>query len=200
MVNLCSMKYRMLEKTQKHKGFFRIDAYRLEHQTFEGGTLEIVREHLERGNAVAILLYDEQHDEVLLIEQFRIGPAVAGDKAWLIEVVAGMVDAGEDIEQAARREAVEESGYLPERLQSLGGYYSTPGGSSEWIDLFLGYVDRDQPVAKGGGEASEHEDIQPFWLSRQEAMQWLEQGKINSGGPMLCLLRAFGCQGLVQRG
>lgn len=191
------MKYRITDRKPLHHGFFHIDAYHIEHDTFEGGKLNIVREHLERGNAVAILLYDQARDEVLLIEQFRIGPAVAGDQAWLIEVVAGMVDQGESIEQAAIRESVEESGYRPEKLVSMGGYYSTPGGSSEWIYLYLGYVDREHRIGEGGGEACEHEDIRPFWISRKQAMQWLEEGKINSGGPMLCLLRAFGCQGVA---
>jgi len=190
------MKFKLLDIKSLHRGFFRVDAYHVAHQTFAGGELRIVREHLERGNAVAILLYDEAYDEVLLIEQFRIGPAVAGDEAWLIEVVAGMVDEGESIEESACRESVEEAGYQPQKLVSLGGYYSTPGGSSEWIDLFLGMVDKDQPVGSGGGMTGEHEDIRRFWLPRDEAMRWLEEGKINSGGPMLCLLRAFGAAGL----
>ena len=190
---MAKMTFKILKESPLHQGFFKVNTFHVQHQTFAGGHMNIVREHLERGNAVAVLLYDKQRDEVLLIEQFRIGAAVAGDNAWLIEVVAGMVDAGESIEQAARREAIEEAGYEPYTLIPLGGYYSTPGGSSEWIDLFVGLVDRDKPLTQGGGVASEHEDIRCFWLSRKEAMTWLEEGKINSGGPMLCLLRAFGC-------
>ncbi len=189
------MQYKLLKKKLLYRGFFELDAYDVEHACFAGGSQHICREHLERGDAVAMLLYDPQCDEVLLIEQFRIGPAVRKDEAWLIEVVAGMVDAGEDPGEAARREAVEEAGYEPFRIEYLGRYYSTPGGSSERIDLYLGLVDKSRPVGDGGGISHEHEDIRPFWISRTEAMQWLENGKINSGAPMLALLLSFGTKG-----
>ena len=191
------MKFKIHQKQMLSDHFFKLDAYELEHDKFDGGTLNIRREHLERGNAVATLLYDKHYDEVLLIEQFRIGPAIRNDEAWLIEVVAGMIDEGEDNEAAAKREAVEESGYEPTELVHLGKYYSTPGGSSETIDLYLGYVDKDKPLGTGGGMDDEHEDIRCFWLSRQEALAWVKNGKINSGGPMLSIMLAFGIDGIA---
>ncbi len=192
------MKYQLIDKRPLYSGFFHLDAYSIKHECFDGGELHIEREHLERGNAVAILLYDQACDEVLLIEQFRIGAAVRHDKAWLIEVVAGMIDEGENAELAARREAIEEAGYAPEKIHFLGKYYATPGGSSEHITLLLGEVDKQSPVGKGGGVAGEHEDIRPFWVSREQAMAWLANGKINSGAPMLALLLAFGHQGIIK--
>ncbi|MDX8398559.1 MAG: NUDIX domain-containing protein [Mariprofundaceae bacterium] len=193
------MKYDLIQKRALHRGFFELDAYTIEHQRFDGGSMTIEREHLERGHAVAMLLYDEQCDEVLLIEQFRIGAAVAGDSGWLIEVVAGMIDEGEDALTAACREAEEEAGYRPKRVEFLGQYYSTPGGSSEQISLYMGWIDKQEPVTSGGGLASEHEDIRRFWLPRQQAMSWITSGKINSGAPMLSLLLAFGSDGLLSR-
>lgn len=192
-----NMKYKIHKKEVLSDHYFKLDAYELEHDKFDGGSLKIRREHLERGNAVAILLYDKKHDEVLLIEQFRIGPAMRDDNAWLIEVVAGMIDEGEDKETAAKREAVEEAGYEPHDLIHLGKYYSTPGGSSETIDLYMGYVDKHKPMGQGGGMDDEHEDIRCFWLPRTEAVAWVKNGKINSGGPMLAIMLAFGLDGAV---
>jgi len=192
------MDYTLKEKHPLYRGFFELDSYRIEHERFDGGTLHIEREHLERGNAVAILLYDAQCDEVLLIEQFRIGAAVRHDNPWLIEVVAGMIDNGESAEIAAQREAIEEAGYTPSSMTFLGKYYSTPGGSSEHITLYLGLIDKQHPIGKGGGLACEHEDIRPFWVSRKQAMQWVYNGRINSGAPMLSLLLAFGSQGIMK--
>jgi len=189
------MHYRLLETKTLYQGFFRLDACRIEHDAFAGGSLEVTRELFERGDAVAVLLYDEGRDEVLLLEQFRIGPAVRNDAAWMIEIVAGMVDEGESIEACARREAIEEAGYVPASLEHLGRYYVSPGGASERIDLFLGLIDRSAPVGDGGGVAHEHEDIRLHWVSRATAMQWLLEGRINSGAPMLALLLAFGCRG-----
>jgi len=189
------MQYKFIDKHALYRGFFRLDAYEIEHDCFAGGSLKIRREHLERGDAVAMLLYDPNCDEVLLIEQFRIGPAVRDDNAWLVEIVAGMIDPGEKPEDAARREAIEEAGYDPYRLEHLGCYYSTPGGSSERIDLYLGLIDKSVPAGDGGGMEHEHEDIRPFWLKREQAMRWLEEGRINSGAPMLALLLSFGTSG-----
>lgn len=186
------MQFRILDAHPLYRGFFRLDRYTVEHDAYAGGSLTVQREHLERGDAVAVLLVDRGRDEVLLIEQFRIGPAVHGDEAWMVEIVAGMLDDGEDAEACARRECVEEAGYAPARLTLLSEYYTTPGGSSERIRVYMGEVDRERPVATGGGLDHEHEDIRVFWLPRVEAMRWLAAGRIRSATPMLALLLAFG--------
>ncbi|MDT8375162.1 MAG: NUDIX domain-containing protein [Mariprofundaceae bacterium] len=189
------MHYKLLEKRPLYRGFFKLDACSVDHECYAGGNQTIVREHLERGDAAAVLLYDRASDEVLLIEQFRIGPAMRHEDAWLVEIAAGMIDAGEKPEDTARREAVEETGFEPYELHHLGRYYSTPGGSSERIDLYLGLVDRNSPAGDGGGMTHEHEDIRPFWVSREQAMAWLMSGRIDSGAPMLALLLSFGVKG-----
>lgn len=186
------MDFRIVDASPLYRGFFKLDRYTVEHDCFAGGTLTTQREHVDRGDSVAVLPYDRERDEVLLIEQFRIGPAVHGDQPWLIEIVAGMLDEGERPEACARRECIEEGGYEPFRLTKLSEYYSTPGGSSERVILYLGEVKRDQPVSAGGGLDHEHEDIRVFWLPRAEAMQWLAAGRIDSSAPMLALLLAFG--------
>lgn len=190
------MHYQILARQRCHDGFFTLDRHTVEHDCFDGPPLQIQRENLERGDAVAVLLYDKNRDSVLLLEQFRIGPAVRGDHPWLIEIVAGMVDVDGDVELTARKECLEEAGYAPESLRLLGQYYASPGGTSERISLYLGLVDSQKPVADGGGLPDEHEDIRPFWCSREQAMQWLQQGKINSGAPMLALMMAFGSDGV----
>lgn len=188
------MHYRITDKHELHHGFFRLDTYTVEHERFDGGTLTIHREHLERGDAVAILLHDPTCDEVLLIEQFRIGPAVRGSEAWLMEVVAGMVDEGESPESCAARECIEEAGYAPQELKPLGCYYATPGGSSERIYLYMGEVEKDHPVGSGGGVDHEHEDIRVHWVKRDEALAMILDGRINSAPPMLAPLLAFACE------
>jgi len=191
------MDYQISHKKRVYQGFFGMDEYTVEHDCFDGGRMQVRRENMERGDAAAILLYDPAVDEVLLLEQFRIGPVARDENPWLIEIVAGMIDAGETAEQAIVREAQEEAGFVPSGIRFLGRYYTTPGACSERIDLFLGTVDKNSPVSAGGGCAAEHEDIRTFWVSRQAAMSMLETGKIASGAPMLALLLAFGCQGVI---
>lgn len=191
------MNYRMIEQETLYDGFFSMRAYSVEHDSFEGGSLRIRREMMERGDAAAMLLYDPKADSVLLLDQFRIGPAARQDNPWLTEIVAGIVDAGETAEEAVRRECLEEAGYQPYEVSFLGRYYSSPGGCSERIDLFLGLVDKDKPCTSGGGVDHEHEDIRAYWVARAEALAMLAAGKINSGAPMLALLLAFGCPARV---
>ncbi|MDX8389590.1 MAG: NUDIX domain-containing protein [Mariprofundaceae bacterium] len=190
------MKHTITDSKPLYRGFFKLDAYTVEHECFDKPPITIVREHLERGDAIAVLLYDASKDQVLLIEQFRIGPAARGDSPWLIEVVAGMIDDGESPEDAAERESIEEAGFRPKKLIPLGCYYSTPGGSSERIHLFLGEIDANDAIGAGGGVASEHEDIRTFWLDRKQAVSWVESGRINSAAPMLAIQRTFGTKGL----
>lgn len=189
------MDYHISRKKRVYQGFFAMDEYTVEHDRFDGGHMHICRENMERGDAAAILLYDPDVDEVLLLEQFRIGPVARGENPWLIEIVAGLVDAGETAEQAIIREAQEEAGFVPSGVTFLGRYYTTPGACSERIDVFFGTVDKHHPVSAGGGCTAEHEDIRSFWVSRQRAMEMLETGIICSGAPMLALLLAFGCKG-----
>ncbi len=56
------------------QGFFRLEKFRLRHSLFAGGmSEEMSRELFVRGHAVAMLPYDPDLDQVVLIEQFRIG-------------------------------------------------------------------------------------------------------------------------------
>jgi ADP-ribose pyrophosphatase len=92
---------------------------------------ETVREVIEHDGAVVIVALDEK-DNVLLVRQFR---HAAGKE--LLELPAGGIDPGETPEETARREMQEETGYMPQKIERLGGFYSAPGYASEYLYLFL---------------------------------------------------------------
>jgi ADP-ribose pyrophosphatase len=168
------------EKTTPFKGYFQVDRYRLRHRKFDGGwTDEMTREIFERGHAAAVLLFDPERDAVVLIEQFRPGAYAAGVDPWLIEIVAGIIEAGETPEAVVRREAVEEAGCSVSDLHPIGSFLPTPGGSSETVALFCGRTDSR---GAGGihGLDHEHEDIRVLALSRQEALERLAAGGITN--------------------
>jgi ADP-ribose pyrophosphatase len=76
---MTSRKVDILERVTAFQGYFRVDRYRLRHETFDGGmSAEITREIFERGHAAATLPYDPVRDEVFLLEQFRVGAHAAG--------------------------------------------------------------------------------------------------------------------------
>jgi ADP-ribose pyrophosphatase len=160
----------VLEKTTPYRGFFRLDAYRLRHRKFDGGwTQELSREVFERGHAVAVLPYDPERDRVILIEQFRIGAYAAGLDAWLLETVAGVIEAGEIAEDVARREAQEEAGCDITDLAPIAEVMLSPGGCSETLAVYCGRVDSR---GAGGihGLDQEGEDIRVLVLPPEEAL------------------------------
>lgn len=184
------MNYGVVEvesRTVCFQGFFRIEKFRLRHALFAGGISQTIsRELFERGQAVAVLPYDPVLDRVVLIEQFRIGALHDPQGAWLTEIVAGMIAAGETPESVARREAQEEAGCVMEELMPICRFYPSPGGCSESIMLFCGRVEAD---SIGGiyGLADENEDIRVFTAGFVEAMAWIESGRINSAAPIMAL-------------
>ncbi|MDQ6963330.1 MAG: NUDIX domain-containing protein [Mariprofundales bacterium] len=191
------MRHIVKQRSRCYQGWFTVDAYEVTHDRFNGGTMSVRRELLERGDSVGVLLIDSERDTVLLLEQFRIGPMVRSDRPWLIEIVAGMVDDGESVEEAAYRESLEEAGYAPKTLRPLGApnWYPSPGACSEQITLFLADVDSSRPQNNQLGVQDEGEDIRRYWVSRSEAMAMVADGRINSALPMLAMLLAFGTSG-----
>lgn len=177
----------ILDQRTVFQGFFRINEYKIRHRLFNGGWSDVVtREMFERGHAVVVLPYDVASDQLVLVEQIRLGAAATSHTPWLLEAVAGMVGSGESVEDVARREAQEEAGLTLGRLQPMLSYLSSPGGTTERIHLLLGEL--ITPVQTGVfGLAEEHEDIKVHLMSRVEAMQLLAAGKIDNAATVIAL-------------
>ena len=176
----------VIQQESGYQGFFRLLRLTLRHKLFSGGwSKEITRELFERGDAAAVLPYDPIRDEVVLIEQFRVGSYNAA-QPWLFEVVAGIVEAGESPAEVVRREAQEEAGLAIGALVEASQYYSSPGGCSERITVFIGEVDAST-AADFAGLEEESEDIRVHRLPRVQAMQWLHEGKINNATSIIAL-------------
>lgn len=177
----------ILDKATVFQGFFRLDRYTLRHRLFAGGWSEpMQREIFERGHAVVVLPYNAQTDELVLIEQFRLGAMASSPSPWLLEAIAGMIEPGESAQQVAQREAEEEAGLTINELWPMLSYLSSPGGTTERIQLFLGRL--TQPVSTGlFGLAAEHEDIKVHLLQRTEAMQLLAEQKIDNAASVIAL-------------
>ena len=160
------------------KGFFRIDQVRLRHRLFAGGWGQpITREVFERGHAAALLPYDPVRDEVVLIEQFRAAALTAGADPWLVEIVAGIIEDGETAEDVVRRETVEEAGCEVTEVVPIMDVFTTPGGSSERIAIFVGRVD-SRGIGGIHGLADEGEDIRVFTEPLATALERLANGGI----------------------
>ena len=178
---------KIIEKSAGYNGFFKVNVYRLQHRLFAGGWNQpIVRELFERGHAAALLPYDPVRDEIVLVEQFRIGAMETCPTPWLLELVAGIIDPGEVAEEVVRREAVEEAGIEVARCEHAISYLVSPGGSTERIEVYVGEVDASK--ASGlHGLADEGEDIRVHVVSREQAYAWLKEGRIDNAASVIAL-------------
>ena len=114
------------------EGYFKVIRYFLRHTLHNGGMSgTISREVFERGQAGAVLPYDPQRDEVVLIRQFRAGTYAAGRHPWTWEVVAGIIEENETAEDMVRREMVEEANLSVDELLPIQDLMLTPGACSE---------------------------------------------------------------------
>jgi ADP-ribose pyrophosphatase len=145
-------------------GRFPLDVVRFRHRRFDG-TQSATRiwELWRRGRAAAVLPYDPDADQVVLIEQYRLPALAAGIDPVMVEFPAGLCDAGETPEQTARREMLEEMALPVTTLLPIGDFLLSPGGSDELCALYLGRVvalpaDADGIVGHAG-LAEENEDI-----------------------------------------
>jgi ADP-ribose pyrophosphatase len=178
----------IIVKETPFQGYFRIDRYRLRHRLFAGGMgRPIRREVFERGHAVALLPYDPVLDQVVLIEQFRIGAYAAGRAPWLVEIVAGIIEAGETADDVARRETQEEAGLtIIGELEPIAEYLASPGASTETVAVFCGRVDASR--ADGiHGHADEGEDIRVLAMPVDDALARLAAGKIDNSPGIIAL-------------
>lgn len=178
------MKFDIIEKKRTWDGYCKIDVYRLRHDKFDGTKSPVLeREILERGHAVAVLPYDPVRDEVVLIEQFRPGTLSVSAQnpdmpVWLTEIVAGIIEDGENAEDVARRETIEEAGCtIIGSPELISHYYVTPGCSSETVTLYYGQVDTTN-VGGLHGLAEEGEDIRVFTVTAKECFAMLQKGQL----------------------
>jgi nudix-type nucleoside diphosphatase (YffH/AdpP family) len=171
-------------------GFFRMRAFDLQYKRFDGSLSgDVPRECLWAFDAALVLPYDPITDQVLLIEQLRFGPVVRGDKApWVLEPIAGLVDAGEDPADTARREAMEEAGIALTDLRPMTKVYGSPGYSTEFFHCYLAVCDLSKVQGGQGGLPSENEDIRSHVVSFDAAMGLVDSGEVNAGPLAMMLL------------
>lgn len=184
-----SKQYTIIEDKKVHDGFFKVSELTLKHSLYKGGWSQpITRELFHRGNCVAVLLYDPIRDEVVIIEQFRVGALQLADaeQAWLLEIVAGAIEPGETAEEVAYRESVEEAGCDIQELIKINDFFTSPGGTSELLTLFYGKVDTSN-VGGLHGLDHEDEDISVTTMSFDEVYQALLDGKILSAIPIIAI-------------
>jgi nudix-type nucleoside diphosphatase (YffH/AdpP family) len=168
--------------------FFKIQEAILRYQRFDGRMSgEVRRLSFERGDAVAALILNRDSQTVILANQFRY-PTYEKGPGWMYEIVAGILEANEQPEEAMRREMLEEVGYNAANLTHISTFYLSPGGSSERIFLYYAEVVNTDRVSRGGGLVSQEEDVQLIELSLPEAWKALASGEIVDAKTIIALM------------
>jgi ADP-ribose pyrophosphatase len=183
----------LLSQKRVWDGRFPLDVVRFRHRRFDGAmSRERTWEVWRRGRAAAVLPYDPATDTVVLIEQFRLPALMARQEPVLVELPAGLCDAGESPEQTARRETMEEMGIAVGALRRIGGFLLTPGGADELCELFVGRIVAPAAGPGGivghGGAVAESEDIRVRVWPAQRAIEAALGGRFCNSVTMIGLL------------
>jgi len=158
---------------------FKVDEAHLRYEKFNGEMSDVVRRiSLERGDSVAVIIFNLDTNKIILVSQFRY-PSYKNGHGWLIETIAGIVNPDEKPEESARREVQEETGLNVSTLEHIATFYPSPGGSSERVHLYYSEVSGENAIYKGtGGLISEGEDIKAVELTLEEALDKVKSGEI----------------------
>jgi len=176
----------IVKELEVYPGYLLVKQFQIKFRLFEGGMSHVVhRELLFRPPAAVVLLFDSKLDQVVMIEQIRMG-AIQDESPWILELVAGVIDDGENPEFTAHREAEEEAGCVLLSLIPICTYLVSPGISTEKTFVYCGMVDSPS----GGtfhGLAEDGEDIKVHVLKREMAYQLVTEGKITSASAIIAL-------------
>jgi len=159
--------------------FFKVEEAYLQFEQFNGKMSSLVRRlNVERGNSVAVLVFNQDTNKLILLSQFRY-PTYQNDHGWTIEAIAGMVDPGEMPEEATRRELQEETGLNIHAFEHIATFYPSPGGSSEQIFLYYSEVSGEQAkYNETGGLIGHGEDVKALEITLEDASAKIRSGEI----------------------
>jgi len=176
----------ILKQEVIYQGHMKLLKYELKYRLFAGGWSPVViRELFQSRHAVGVLLFDPLRDEIVLIEEFRLG-ALAQKSPWILELVAGIIEPNEAVTEVAKRESQEEAGCDVLDLIPMVEYWTSPGISTGRFSLFCGRIDSSKA---GGifGLSHEHEDIRAHVFPKDFVYNALKTGEINNAATIIAV-------------
>lgn len=180
------MNYKITSEKYVFNDFFKIKEAKISHDTFDGNNIEIERKCFERGDSVAVLIYETDSNSILFTNQFRYASIKEGN-GWLLEIPAGSMEEGDTPEMRVKKEAEEEIGYTLNQLEFIGSFFVSPGGTSERVFVYFSEVNSANKLFEGGGLKSEQEDIQLIKISVDKLTSLIQQNQIRDDKSIIAL-------------
>lgn len=129
---------------------------------------ESTREYVRHPGAVMMIpLLDD--GQVILERQYRYPLGRS-----LIEFPAGKIDPGEPLLECARRELLEETGYVASEWTYLGGFHNAIAYSDEKIEVFLARGLKFERSRLDAGEV-----LEVFTAPRRQLHDWIADGTLT---------------------
>ncbi|MCJ8292441.1 MAG: NUDIX domain-containing protein [Crocinitomicaceae bacterium] len=179
------MKYDILKEEIVFDHFFKIKKAKIRHELFDSNSIEVNRLCFERGDSVAILMYEKDTDSLLFTNQFRY-PTTGKENGWILELTAGSIESKDDEpKDRAKKEIEEEIGYQVEEIEFISSFFVSPGGTSERILLYYSEVNSTHKVFDGGGMKFESEDIQLVKIKTKEVIKRLKDNQFRDAKTIL---------------
>lgn len=162
-----------------------------DHVVVVEGEEPVVRQYTRHPGAVAVVAMrgEEGAEEILLLRQYR-HPV----NASLWEIPAGLLDIpGEDSRVAAERELAEEADLKAARWDVLVDFFTSPGGSTEPLRIFLA---RDLETTETSFEREDEEATMEYaWVSLSDALDWVLAGRLHNPSTVIGILSAHAARG-----
>ncbi len=180
-------RFKIINKKNIYSGFFKMNEVALKYKKYDGSWSNVIKRELFGGAQVsAVLPYDPLKKEIILIQQFRPGTISKKFNNYLDEIVAGIIDPGEDPETAAKRECFEETGCKVKKILPIQGYFPAPGSSESFYHLFIAEIETFEGE-RIMGLKTENEDILVRSYKISEVKDKLKNGEILNGLTLIAL-------------
>ena len=171
-----STETRILSKTPVYQGsFLTLDAVELELPNGHHTVHDVVR----HPGAVAILAMDADK-RVLMVRQYR-----TAFEREMLEIPAGKLEPGEDPLECARRELIEETGYVPGKLRLLVSIAVAAGYCDEILHLFLA-----TDLCEGPAQPDVDEFVSMQWVALDDLITDMQQGSLKDSKSITAILWA----------
>ena len=138
------------------------------------------REVIEHSECVVVVPIDDQNN-ILLVRQYRYSVG-----KFLLEIPAGGIEPGEEPIDCVRRELQEEIGYLPRKIDKLGGFYAIPGYGTEYLYCYLA-----TDLVPSRLVAEDTEGIELVRVPQNQTPQLIASGEICDAKSIAALLSFF---------